>query len=86
MRVAPQFATQTATLQGFAQFQGPDLVLREDRLETGLALLGVACPALSNVQDPSADLLAGIYDAELEDAAQEAYSRDYLGYGFGPWR
>lgn len=90
MRVAPQFATQTATLQGFAQFQGPDLVLREDRLETGLAFLaaelGVACPALSNVQDPSADLLAGIYDAELEDAAQEAYSRDYLGYGFGPWR
>jgi len=90
VRVAPQFASQTAILQGFAQFQAPDLVLREDRLEAGLAFLaaelGVACPALPNVQDPSTDLLARIYDATLEDAARDAYSRDYLGSGFGAWR
>ncbi|WP_022702359.1 nodulation protein NodH [Pseudorhodobacter ferrugineus] len=90
LRIDPRFASQTAVLQGFAQFQGPDLVLREDSLPMGLGFLaaeiGVACPAIPALPDPSLDLLAQIYDADIESAARDAYSRDYMGYGFTDWR
>lgn len=86
-RVDAHWASQTAVLQGFAQFQGPDHVLREERLAEGLARLaadvGVACPPVSDLAN---DGLADIYDAELEAAARDAYGRDYMGFGFGDWR
>jgi len=86
-RVDAHWASQTAVLQGFAQFQGPDHVFREDRLAEGLAFLaaevGVACPPAPVTP---ADKLATIYDAELEAAARDAYGRDYMGFGFGDWR
>ena len=86
----PHFASQTAILQGFAQFQGPDIVLREESLPMGLgfiaAELGLECPPLTLIPDPATIFLAEIYDQTLEDAARDAYARDYLGYGFGPWR
>lgn len=86
-RVDAHWASQTAVLQGFAQFQGPDHVLREDRLAEGLAFLaaevGVACPPAPVAP---ADELATIYDADLEAAARDAYGRDYMGFGFGDWR
>ncbi len=90
LRVDPHFASQTAILQGFAQFQGPDIVLREESLPMGLgfiaAELGLECPPLTLIPDLATTLLAEIYDQTLEDAARDAYARDYLGYGFGPWR
>ena len=86
-RVDAHWASQTAVLQGFAQFQGPDHVLREDRLAQGLAFLaaevGVApAPLRANPLGG----LAAIYDAELEAAARDAYGRDYMGFGFDDWR
>jgi len=90
LRIDPRFASQTAVLQGFAQFQGPDLVLREDSLPMGLGFLaaeiGATCPAVPSLPDPSHDLLSQIYDAEIEAATRDAYSRDYMGYGFTDWR
>ncbi|MDP2739675.1 MAG: nodulation protein NodH [Pseudorhodobacter sp.] len=90
LRVDPHWASQTALLQGFAQFQGPDVVLREERLAQGLAFLaaelGVAAPSPESVADDAPHPLASIYDAEIEAAARDAYQRDYMGFGFGPWR
>lgn len=89
LRIDPHFASQTAVLQGFAQFQGPDLVLREDSLAMGLGFLaaeiGADCPPLHITPDPADDLLAQVYDAEIESATRDAYSRDYMGYGFKDW-
>ena len=86
-RVDAQWASQTAMLQGFAQFQGPDHVLREDRLAEGLRFLAaeisVACPVAVTEAMPA---LAAIYDADLEAAARDAYARDYIGFGFADWR
>ena len=86
VRVPAPVATQTAVLQGFAQFQGPDLILREDRLTQGLgflaAELGVACPPLPADTADEARALAAIRTPEIEEAAREAYARDYQGYGF----
>ena len=89
LRIDPHFASQTAVIQGFAQFQGPDLVLREDSLAMGLgfltAELGVDCPPLILTPDTADALLKQIYDADIEAAARDAYSRDYMGYGFKDW-
>lgn len=90
LRIDAHFASQTAVLQGFAQFQGPDLVLREESLPMGLGFLsaeiGADCPALPSLPSPSRDILTEIYDAEIEAAARDAYTRDYMGYGFSDWR
>jgi hypothetical protein len=88
-RVDPNLASQTAILQGFAGFQPLDLVIREDRLAQGLGFLasdvGTDPPDLP-AGDVVATALAAIYDSSLDTAAEAAYSRDYLGFGFGPWR
>jgi hypothetical protein len=82
LRVDAHIATQTAVLQGFASHQGPDLVLREERLAEGLRFLcdeaGIACPPLPDLRQPTATR-----DAELEEAARDAYARDYVGLGLG---
>ena len=89
LRVDPNFASQTAVLQGFAQFQPPDLVLREDRLAEGLAHLcaelGRPCPPLPDRDEPSLKALAAIHGPDLEAAARDAYARDYAAFGFSDW-
>lgn len=87
-KVSPHWASQTAILQGFAGFQGPDLVIREDRLAEGLAYLAaeIGAKAAPTPQDHGAtEALEAIWEPALEDAAQEAYARDYTGFGFGRW-
>ena len=88
-RVDPNWASQTAILQGFAGFQPLDLVIREDRLTEGLVYLadevGVT-PPRPILSDPAADHLAAIHDDSLEEAAEQAYARDFMGFGFTRWR
>jgi LPS sulfotransferase NodH len=79
-KVDAYWASQAAVLQGFAQFQGPDVVLRESRLAEGLAYLaaeiGRADAGLTPMPvtvDATPALLA---------AARDAYARDYLAFGF----
>jgi len=89
-KVAPHWASQTAVLQGFAGFQGPDLVIREDRMAEGLAYLatelGLPDPPPAPEDRSAVAALATVWTPALEDAAQDAYARDYLGFGFGKWR
>lgn len=89
-RVNPHWASQTAILQGFAQFQTPDVILHEDRLDRGLAFLAAEAgldtvPPLPAAPLDLIDGLAAIHDVALDDAAEAAYPRDYLGFGFGRW-
>lgn len=88
-KLDPHFASQSALLQGFAQFQSPDLVLREENAERGLAYLcaetGATPPAFS--LDPApAGALAEIWCEEIEQAAKECYARDYENFGFRAWK
>lgn len=82
------WASQTAILQGFSKYQSPDMVLREDRLAQGLHFLcseiGEECPPLTDEYE--GNLLAEIYDDELEQATRLAYRCDYDNFGFGNWR
>jgi len=84
------WASQTAILQGFANFQSPDLILREETLAEGLAFLaaelGIKAPSIATARDDCDAALDAIRDGELEEAARDAYQRDYMGFGFFPKR
>ena len=89
-RVDAHWASQAAVLQGFASFQGPDLVLREDRLAAGLAFLaaevGQTAPPVPAAAHSGFSPLSLIHDPEVEAAARDTYGRDYAAFGFGDWR
>ncbi len=91
VRVDASWATQSAVLQGFANINSPDQVIREDELASDLPQLasrvGITDPTpfqaeVENVPFP----LSGIYDEEIERLALDAYQRDYMMFGFAPWR
>ncbi|TKD26246.1 sulfotransferase domain-containing protein [Rhodobacter capsulatus] len=91
LAVHPLWASQSASLQGIAQVAPPDLVAREDRLAEDLAalaqMIGVPAPAFDPPQGDTAPVkLADVWTPELEQAAAETYSRDYMQFGFGPWK
>lgn len=88
-RVDPHWASQTAILQGIAQFHPLDLTIREDRLTEALAFLSAevgALPPAPLAADPAVAALRAIHDPSLDEAAEAAYARDYHGFGFGPWQ
>lgn len=84
------WASQSAILQGFGQVQQPDFIFREDRLTEGLAFLadelGLPAPRIAVPRDPADDALDTIRDGDLDEAARDAYQRDYMTYGFYPKR
>lgn len=89
IRVDPAWATQDMFIQGMAQFALPDMVMRAERLEEDLALIagqtGQKSPPLRAVDAGQPFELSDIYDAEIEDAVQDAYQRDYMLFGYGAW-
>ncbi|NVO26189.1 nodulation protein NodH [Donghicola sp. C2-DW-16] len=91
VRVDPGWASQSQMIQGFAEFNLPDLIIREEQLEMGLGQLcdqlGRKAPAVPEVHEPECPVsLADIYDADIENACKEAYTRDYMMLGYGPWK
>lgn len=90
LRVDNTWATQSVLLHAIGQFAIPDRVIREGELADGLADLA------TEVQQPTAGPASGfavssryalseIYDADIEEAAEAAYRRDYMMFGFAPW-
>ncbi|WP_103171979.1 hypothetical protein [Paracoccus sp. SY] len=80
----PAWASQTEVLAGFARFALPDMVVREDRLAEDLDHLaraaGVKNARLDGVQPPQVP--DALRDPGLAEAAQAAYGRDYVTFGF----
>jgi len=90
VRVDPAWASQSAVVQGMAGFALPDHILREAEMAQALPALAAAlgAPALplpAAATDPHAATLARIHDPALESLARDAYARDYMTFGFGPW-
>lgn len=91
-RVDAAWASQSAVVQGHAAIQPPDALLREDRLEQGLAWLAhesglsAAPPLPADPETGPGHALAAIATPDHEAAAREAYGRDYQAFGFGDWR
>lgn len=80
----PTWASQTEVLSGFARFAVPDMVVREDRLAEDLAHLARA----AGIEDARLDGIMpapvpdALRDPGLAEAAQAAYQRDYVTFGF----
>lgn len=89
VRIDPAWATQTAMLQGAANFTLPHRIVVEDDMADLLPALaaevGVAAP--SPAFDPLAEPfpLREVYNGKVEQAVIDAYRRDYLTFGFPRW-
>ena len=91
VRVDAEWASQSQALSGFAELGSPDLVLREEELAEALPALAqkLGRSAPGTPAGAEADLpyrLDEIWDAALEKQVSSLYQRDYLLFGFGPWR
>ena len=90
IRVDPDWATQSKTLEGFAEFALPDAVIREGDIATDIERLALQAgagdlPDIPPLADDMPFTLADIYDADIEKRARSAYARDYVTFGFGDW-
>ncbi|MGJ8546055.1 MAG: sulfotransferase family 2 domain-containing protein [Sulfitobacter sp.] len=90
IRVDGHWCSQAQALQGFGEFCFPDRVIRESDLAQELAQLAQSVgietpPALGPRPQVGPFALADVYDAEIEQAVQAAYQRDYMMFGFGDW-
>lgn len=90
VRVDPHWASQSQIIQGFGNFALPDRIIREADLNAELAGLArsVGIEPFSDPEQPDEAgqfHLIDIYDDEIEKAAQSAYSRDYMVFGFDRW-
>ncbi len=86
IRIDPAWCSQTQALQGFGQFILPDMVLREENLQQGLAFLadqiGIQAPKIPELPDDGPYPLAEVYTPDIEAAARAAYQRDYMMFGY----
>ena len=87
VRIDAAWASQAAVIQGFAELGQPDMVIREDQAALGLSQILAQCeikasPPLEAPDDAAALLLETIVDDQIEQAALDAYQRDYLTFGF----
>lgn len=89
IRVDASWASQIASTEAFGRFAPVHMHLREDNLERELAFLAEKVGAKNVALPHDTDLIdefSRVYSPEIEAAAREAYRRDYMAFGFGPWR
>ncbi len=91
IRVDPMWCSQSKVIEAMVSVALPDLILRQDNLNTDLPNLARAMghenPPIP--QTPTSDTpyeLSDVYDRKLEALAAKAYQRDYSKFGFGNWR
>lgn len=90
IRIDPDWASQAKTLEGFAEFALPDRLIRSETLARELAELAAAAglqtaPEIPSMAPDGPFTLADIYDSEIEELGRQAYTRDYLMFGFTDW-
>lgn len=91
IRVDPHWATQSALIEGMAQFALPDQLIREDEMQDALPALAASvgleeAPLPARAPEDAPFPLARIHDAEVEAKVADVYQRDYMTFGFAPWR
>ncbi|SPF79368.1 nodulation protein NodH [Pseudoprimorskyibacter insulae] len=90
VRVDNHWASQSQCLMGMADYNLPDMIVREDEMDVYLPSLAMQVGHLSPpdpepVPNKAPFALADIYDDQIEALAQEAYQRDYTMFGFRDW-
>lgn len=87
LRVDPAWASQAAVIEGATQVSPIHRLIREADAAAALgeveAELGLVPQPYAEDADAASPALAELYDDEVERLARDAYTRDYLGFGFG---
>lgn len=91
IRVDSAWCSQIEALKGFGRLAPPDFVLREEELAETLPQLAEWVGGKQTEYTPQKNdvfpiNLSAIHDDTLEALASAAYARDYLMFGFGPWK
>lgn len=91
IRVDACWSSQAQSIAGFCAFAPPDLIVREEEIDPLLPDLArrAGHPGPGRPDPTPQDMpyaLADIYDEALEAKAALVYQRDYLMFGFRPWR
>jgi len=91
VRVDAEWASQSLALSGLAELGAPDLVLREEELAEALPALAQKLGRTTPGRPTPAPedypyRLGDIWDAALEKQVSSLYQRDYVMFGFAPWR
>lgn len=91
IRIDGHWASQSQVIQGFSNFALPDQIIREEDLLADM--IGLASKVgLTRAEHPTKPKFGGqfqlsdIYDEALEKAAQSAYGRDYMIFGYDKWK
>ena len=91
IRVDGGWCSQSQALSAMSDFAVPDYVFREDEISEHLPALASRYGHQETVAPKAAQpdtpfTLDDIYDDDLEKEAASIYQRDYVMFGFGPWR
>ena len=90
IRVDPTWCTQAQALQGFGELTFPDRIIREPELMSELSDLARTvgyenAPAFAEMPPLGPYAPGDFYDAEIEALVADAYTRDYVTFGFRAW-
>lgn len=89
LKVLPTWATQTEILAGMAQAVLPQRLIRDADAHGELGRLadqvGRQTPPFTDETGATGVTLAQIHTPEQDTAVMDAYRRDFIQFGFGPW-
>jgi len=90
LRVDSHWASQSEVLKGFGDLALPDMIVREDEMQSYLPALAMQvgvmdAPDPGIAPDDQPHPLSAIYDGEIEALVRTIYQRDYLNFGFDNW-
>lgn len=92
IRVDAHWCTQAQAISNMAEFALPDVIMREDEMDTLLPTLAQSAKVQSVAQVPASEHGVGayfpleqVYSDEIEQAVQDAYMRDYVMFGWDRW-
>lgn len=91
LRVDNSWASQAALLHAIGEFVVPDRVIRSETMDTDLPALArdVGLEPSDMTKDrgvASPFAIDEVYDDAIEKACKAAYHRDYVMFGFAPWK
>ena len=90
LRIPAVWSSQAGLVRALADFAAPDAILRAESLDRDLPNLTNGRSVRQADLEPDAEIgpfrLGDIYDSGIEAAGRAAYQRDYMTFGYGPWR
>ena len=91
LRQDAHWASQSGAIRGFGELALPDMIIREDEMQSYLPALAMQigrldAPDPAPIQAGHPFALEDIYDDDIESLISDIYQRDYWVFGFDRWK